>query len=184
MKYDRMMEKVKAERKIGLIVVVPIFLFLLFGCIKFTGLFSGGGPLAILICLAVIAAGGVFISQYTNYDKKFANVRQAVGAGSNAELAKMMECSESFEDYYFVTDQYFLNFFTFRAYPRNQIKSVRRTEDRDENGTVTRYSLEVIYGSSGFDSVPCDSVKTRDRLYNLLRSQRPNQLQAQNNPFA
>ena len=184
MKYDRMLEKVKSERKVGLLVGVPIILILLFGCMKMTKPFSGGGPLAILILLAILVAGALFISQYSNYDKKFARMRQAVGAGSNAELAQMIEHSESFEDYYFVTEQYFFNFFTFRAYPRSQIRSVRCTEDHDENGVILRYSLELTYGSGECDSAPCDSMKTREQLYELLRNQKPYQQQAQNDPFA
>ena len=184
MKYDRMLEKVKSERRVGLLVGVPIILLLLFGCMKMTKPFSGGGPLAILILLAILVAGALFISQYSNYDKKFARMRQAVGAGSNAELAQMIEHSESFEDYYFVTDQYFFNFFTFRVYPRSQIRSVRCTEDRDDSGCIVRYSLLLSYGSGECDSAPCDSMKTREQLYELLRNQKPYQQQAQNDPFA
>ena len=183
MKYDRMMEKVKRERQIGLLVVVPIILVLLFGCIKVTRPFSDGGPLSILICLVIVIVGAAFILQYSNYDKKYAKIRQTVGAANNAELARMIEQSESFEDYYFVTEQYFFNFFTFCVYPRSEIKSVRCTEERDENGGITRYGLELMYGSGQFDNVPCDTIKTREQLYELLRPKKPDLL-PQNDPFS
>ena len=168
MKYDRVVEKLKRNRKVTLYLGLPILVIILIAGFRMAG---DEAVFRFLIVPVLIGAGVLFVLPFTNYDKKFERMRQGVGALNKAEFIQMIEQSEEVEDYYFVSPQFFFNFFSLRAYPRSQIRSLRCTESYDsETNGVTDYDIMVVCSDGQSDRIECKSMKNRDRLYAMLKN--------------
>ena len=168
MKYDRMLEKLKKEQNAYRIGVASAFLIVIIAMIRFAAKFGGVLPwIGVLVLVAVMI---LFLRGLGNHEKKILEMRQSVGALNSADFIRMVEQSQDFEDLYFVHDQFFLNFFTCCAYPRSEISSVRTYDDRnDDTGTIRNYCMYVYYSGGKSDRIVCDSMRTRDRIAELLR---------------
>lgn len=167
MKYDKMLAKLKGEQKTFMCIVVPVFLLVIIAMMRFA--FKTGEAFVWILILAMAAAFILILRRYTNYDGKFMQMWQSIGAGNSAEFARIVEQSQDFEDLYFVHEQFFLNFYTFCAYPRSEITGVRTYEDRNEDSGSAAYGIYVIHGHGETDRIVCDGMVTRDRLAAALR---------------
>lgn len=169
MKYDRAVEKLKRDRKVTLYLGLPILVILLIAGFHMT---KDDTVFRIIGVVVVLAAGVLLVLSYSNYDKKIEKMWQGVGALNKAEFIQMLEQAEGVEDCYFVSAQFFFNFFSLKAYSRSQIRSLRCTESYDsETHNVRDYEIMVLCSDGESDRVVCDSKGTRDRLYAMLQNQ-------------
>ena len=170
MRYQKLLELLKKSQKISLMVGVPALGFFLILSIVFT--FHGSGkpwlPGFIITFIILVLMIELIVSNL-NYEKKLDEIKQIVGAANTAEFSQLLDQAEIFEEYYFLTDAYFMNFYKMCAYPRSEIRDVSRTEITDsETGSIQYYCITLKYGKNKRDLIQLGDPTSRDRLYKLL----------------
>ena len=101
-------------------------------------------------------------------------MKQTVEASSDLEMSALLERCVNFDNTYFISDLYVLNFMTLCAYPRSQIRQVRCEDsprtDSDNRVLGYTYIVKILYGAGEDDRFEFFSSEKRDAAYEALKN--------------
>ena len=182
MKYDEFLKMIKKELFDG---IVGIFIFSVFQFIfLFFGYYSEG-TFSKVVCVgwalyfAVLEVRFVFPS--LGIKRKIRRMKASIGVESEEAFAELIEQAKVFDNQFFVTEKYVLNFRTFHAYERGLIYDVECYEYTRKERTASKlndtcyytdYGIKITYNVYMVDCYVFMSGKKkeeRDALYRLLK---------------
>ena len=173
--YQEIVARHKKTEKIRCMILVPGCLLLAAGAFV---MFSDGGLVdnllrwgiaGLLVFLAVYEYLG-----YRHIDRDLNRMKQTVEASSDLEMSALLERCVNFDNTYFISDLYVLNFMTLCAYPRSQIRQVRCEDsprtDSDNRVLGYTYIVKILYGAGEDDRFEFFSSEKRDAAYEALKN--------------
>ena len=173
--YQEIVRQTKKAEQIRCFAVVPVCIFFAVVSIFFFRDSAGIGSVlrwALPVALLCLAAGTVI--SYLRLDKKLAEMKKAAEARSDADMDALLAQSTGFDNTYFISELYVLNFTTQTAYPRSLITKIEPYEhnstDSDGNVTGTDYCLRIRFGDRGKDTMKFITKAKRDAAYAALVS--------------
>lgn len=178
MKYQAIRKKIKSSQIVMLTLILPGSALLVFGPSVLALVFHDIRNFCFFL-LWLLPAGAFWCWRFVQCcctGKKLKQIMQTVGAETDADMERLLEQAEQFEDY-FVTDTHYINFTTLSAYARSEVCNLKRYERkrhyRYQPGESVHYCISLQYGGGKRDRFMTREKESRDGLWKvMIRQQR------------